>query len=128
MVPLAAAAVLIAQAAPADHGGLALLEHPLRERNAAKPLWAAAPLVAGEGVDVGRIGNTAQLQAAHRLGGIHQQPGLAGVLLKALGNRFDRHRKPAVPEQMREHHQPRARLQGRFQRLEHRLITAAIAG
>ncbi len=128
VVPLAAAAVLIAQAAPADHGGLALLEHPLGERHTAETLRAAAPLVACEGIDVGRSRHTAELQAAHRLGGIHQQPGVARVLLEASGHRFDRHRKPAVPEQVGEHHQPCARLQGCFQRFEQGGITAAIAG
>ena len=96
---------LVPQAAPSDQRGLPLLQHPLREGHAPQSFRAAGPLVAGEGVDVcpgGRLGHGDLPEA---LGGIHQQVGLPGVLVKPFRHSGDRHDLSGVPEQMAEHHQ-----------------------
>ena len=105
-MPAAAGAALVLEAAPANQGWLALLEDPLREGHAAQALGAAAPLVAGEGIDVGRLRRFGDGKAAHGLGRIHQQPGLLGMLLELMGDRRDRHHRPGVPEQVGEDHEP----------------------
>ena len=40
----------VLQTVPANHGGLALLEHPLGEGDTAKPLGPKTPFMAGKGV------------------------------------------------------------------------------
>ena len=104
-MPGAAGIGLVAQAAPAHQGRAGLLQQPLRQGHAAQSLRPAAPLMTGEGIDVGGSGSLSHRHAAHGLGRIHQQPGLAGVIPQPLRHRLDRHHGAGVPEQMGEHHQ-----------------------
>ena len=99
-VPVAAAATFVSEAAPADQGGLRLLQQPFGEGYAAEALRAAAPFMTREGINIGGPGGLGHRHRSHRLGGIHQQPGLIAVLLQPLRHRRDRHHAAAVPEQM----------------------------
>ena len=121
-MPVAAGAAFVAEAAPADHGGLAQLKHPLGYGHAPQAFRAAAPFVTCEGKDVGSGRHIPQLQAAHRLGGVHQQKGVLGVLGQSLGHRCDGHRQAAVPQQVREHHKACAGLELLLQASQYRLI------
>ena len=63
----------ILQTAPADQGGLALLEDTLGEGNPAEPLRSKTPFVAGKGVDVGGSRCGLHRDLPHALGSIHEQ-------------------------------------------------------
>ena len=114
----AAAAVLIPQRAPADQRGPGLLQQPLGERHGPQAFGPAAPLMAGDGINVGRAGGARHRQAAEGLGRIHQQPGMARMVRQTLGHRLDRQHATRVPEEMGQHHQPGAGAQHPLQGLQ----------
>ena len=87
-------------------------------RHSPQALRTAAPLVAGGGIDIGRLRGARHRHAAERLGRIHQQPRMARMVGQAPGHRFDRQHPAAVPEQVGEHHQPGAGAQGALQGLQ----------
>ena len=101
-VPAAAGTALLLEAAPADQGGLALIQEPLGEGHSPQALGAAAPLVTGEGVDVGCLRRCGDGKAAQGLGCVHQQPGVLGVRLQVLGPRGEGHHGAGVAEEVGE--------------------------
>ena len=98
--------VFMAEAAPADQGGLGLYQYPLRQRHGPQTLGPAAPLVARAAVDIGGGGRFCHGDAAQGLGRIHQQVGVVGVAGQLVGHGGDGHQLARVPQQVGEHHQP----------------------
>ena len=116
----------ILQAAPADHGGLAFVQHPFRQGHAPQTFRATGPLVAGEGIDVSGGSSVLHRNLPETLGGIHQQIGRLGVLGEPFRDGGDGHDLARVPEQMTQHHQPRAGGEALLQGVHHARIGAGL--
>ena len=127
-VPAAAGTALLLKAAPADQGGLALIQEPLGEGDSPQALWAAAPLVPGEGVDVGCLRRFRNRETAHGLGRIHQEPGLLGMRLQVLGHRRNGHHGAGVPEQVGEDQESGSGLQAGLELFQNGSLKVLLCG
>ena len=105
---------------------MALFQHPFGERYSPKALWAAGPLVAGEGIDVCGSSGLLHRNLPDALGRIHQQVGRLRVQSKPFGNGGDGHDLAGVPEQVAQHHQPRAGGEALLKSIHHARIGAGL--
>ena len=104
-VEATAGLVFMAEAAPADQGGLGLHQHPLRQGHGPQTLGPTAPLVPRAAVDIGGCSRFCHRDAAQGLGRIHQQVGVVGVAGQLACHGGDGHQLARVPQQVGEHHQ-----------------------